>query len=213
MTEIEVKITIKEEGFLKILNLLSNNLIKILNQENIFLDTKFFFLNSNQRTLRFRRIRVDNEEDKWVITSKSGGKMINGISIKPEVEEEVSANFAINFLKNPNENIINLPNIIFERIKIIENEPLKIFGHFHSKRHIIQFYNYLIELDECTLPNNKKYYEIEIETNEPEKAKSLIEEFLIKNNIKFHDSKRGKLSRLSKLPSNQRIHPNFNFEN
>ena len=156
MTEIEVKITIKEEGFLKILNLLSNNLIKILNQENIFLDTKFFFLNSNQRTLRFRRIRVDNEEDKWVITSKSGGKMINGISIKPEVEEEVSANFAINFLKNPNENIINLPNIIFERIKIIENEPLKIFGHFHSKRHIIQFYNYLIELDECTLPNNKK---------------------------------------------------------
>ena len=40
----------------------------------------------------------------------------------------------------------------------------------------------IIEADECILPNGEKYYEVEVESNEPEVAKEkilkLFEEYL-----------------------------------
>ena len=94
MTEVEVKLTISEEDYLKTIEHFKSFHKDTLDQWNIFFDNENHDLRNANRVLRLRSIKEGDEPTKWVITIKKPGSFKNGVAIRPEKEYQIPAEIA-----------------------------------------------------------------------------------------------------------------------
>jgi len=208
MTEIEVKISLTQAGFETILDHFSDRVLATLDQSNIFFDTVGSELRRSGTALRLRRIKKGDSVS-WVVTMKSGGRMRHGVAIHGEIEEEVSNEVARIMLENPSEGVKMFPPQIDELLKEFKGKKFQIEGNFRSIRKLIPFEEYLIEADECFFPDGSKLFEIELETTNPEDAKTKIVNFLQSKGIPFEFSRCGKHGIVLSIPKEKRYDPNL----
>lgn len=202
MTEIEVKLSISEEGYKTLITALAMHMTGVLRQMNIFFYTPD---NTLRRNARLRKIQTAEMETKWVFTSKGRGSLTNGISTHSEIEAPVAPEIAEKMLKDTENLYQYLPKIIQDAIPETAHSKFKIRCNFLSVRRVIPFEGMIIEADECTLPNHEKFYEIEVESKNPLEAKAKLCKFLDSIHVKYSDSTKSKFGRNSSLPEGQRI--------
>lgn len=202
MTEIEVKLTINEEGYRDLISSLSMNITGILRQNNIFFETKD---NKLTRNARLRSIKTAEMPTRWVFTSKGPGKMVNGIAERSEIEEDITAENAEKMLSDTKNLYKYLPPTLQEVLEPTKDSEFVILGNFLSIRRVIPYDSIVIEADECLLPNNEKYYEIEVESTNPEEAKTKIVTLLKQLGAKFENSKKSKFAKLLAVEKENRI--------
>lgn len=205
MTEIEIKLTLDESNYRKVIDNLKGSIKETLDQWNIFFDTPSLTLRKGKSNLRIRRILSDKSPEKWFITCKQGGILKDGVAIKPEYETEVTSDLAKYLLTLPSDFFNKLPAQIQEPISFAKDGDFHIIGDFRTIRRVIPYQGIKIEADESFLPDSTKFYEIEVESDKPEEAKPIIEQKLNEVGAKFHNSKMSKMARLMSLPDNLRF--------
>lgn len=121
-----------------------------------------------------------------------------------EDEEEIDAGLGGECVDSPWK-LSDLGSRVLKRVR--EEYGFKDFqgfvclGGFENVRNVYEWRGVTLEVDETKFGFGN-CYEIECETEEPERAKSMIEEFLSANNIQFKDSDLTKFAvfRSGKLP-------------
>ncbi|KAK8898919.1 hypothetical protein M9Y10_001211 [Tritrichomonas musculus] len=205
MTEIEIKLSLSESDYGKVIDHFKSSLKETLDQWNIFFDTSSFDLIKTKSNLRLRRILSDKSPEKWFLTCKQGGKMVNGVALKPEYETEITPELGKYLITAPPDLFSKLPAKIQEPISFAKDWKFQIIGDFRTVRRVIPFEGTKIEADESFLPNSTKFYEIEVESEHPEELKPKIEQKLNEIGAKFTNSSKGKMRRLLELPDNLRF--------
>lgn len=202
MTEIEIKLTLKKEGYETLLSKYALNITGVLRQNNIFFDTNDKKL---KRSMRLRCIKTAEIPTRWVVTTKGPGTIVDGISSRSEIEEAVSDEIAQNILNDTKNLYRYVPKCVRKAVKKTKESEYFITGNFVSIRRVIPIDGYVIEADECIYPNGEKLYEIEVESNHPENDKIKIVKLLTDLGISFEESKITKHKRLKGIPAEQRI--------
>ncbi|OHT08312.1 Adenylate cyclase family protein [Tritrichomonas foetus] len=200
MTESEVKITIEEIGYLKVLEYFDSSLKATQNQWNVYFDTVDFDLRKSRRNLRLRSVRAGKEPTKWIVTVKRPGVFRNGIAIRPERNYEIPNEIAQEILAHPCDIMKNIPKKARKYLKDCVDWKFRIVGDYITIRRVISFEDLTIEADETILPNKEKLYELEIECDEPQIAKQKMKEI----NVRYVNSSVSKLGFLLNLRSSQR---------
>ena len=150
-------------------------------QENTFLDGPTREFESQRRTIRLRkatRFQADTNttQPHSVITLKGNGKLVDGVSRIEELEEGIDEETLELLLKDPKrirEFVAKYPLLD----KVVKEHPkpdeLRIIGRFKNCRNIFKWNELKIEVDETSYSFGDAY-EIEIETEEPQKAHDLM---------------------------------------
>lgn len=194
--EVEVKIRLTKESYLKALQLFdrleNSKLIRIDKQKNTFIDTDQE-LDSRKVTFRLRKSESDFGT-KCFITIKGleSKKFEDGIMKVSELESEIDIKDYTKIIDNP----LDIQEFDqYELIKILQTETISrnycVSGEFCTIRNIYDYNQMKIEIDE-TIYDFGNAYEIEIEHNNPILTKEKIETLLKHENIEFSYSKRSK---------------------
>ena len=178
--EIEYKVMISKEDFIKLNNLLAKNNFKYYEQTNYYYDTINDDLKTNNYSLRIRHIE---NLSKYIITLK-----IAELIGKMEYEYEIDS---LSLDKVP-------PKIIekLSKINVVVNN-LELKGSLKTIRKEIVIDNSIVCLDFNTYNNNEDY-EIECESSSMEKAKQIINTLVNKYGISYIPSKYSKVARALK---------------
>ena len=205
MTEIEIKLTLEESDYRKVIDHFKGSLKETLDQWNIFFDTPTLQIRKGRSNLRIRRILSDKNPERWFVTCKQGGTMKNGVAMKPEYETEISRELAKDLLTQPSDFFSKLPSKIQNPLSFAKDGDFHVIGDFRTIRRVIPFEGFKIEADESFLPDSSKFYEIEVESDKPEIAKSKIEQKLHEIGAGYKNSVISKMGRLMSLPNDQRF--------
>eukprot|EP00842_Homolaphlyctis_polyrhiza_P006168 jgi/Hompol1/6552/HPOL_000219-RA len=150
-------------------------------QENFFLDGPSRSFESVRRTFRLRRVRrfdalTNTETPKSVVTLKGNGKINNGVGVTEELEEPLSDEILGRLVQQPT----LLPELAFHNTllqKVQQEHPeagaLELVGSFKNQRSIFSWNDLKLEIDETQYPFGNAW-EIEVETESPQKAKDLL---------------------------------------
>ncbi|KVI00517.1 triphosphate tunel metalloenzyme 3-like isoform X2 [Cynara cardunculus var. scolymus] len=208
--EVEVKLRLPDsETYKTIISLLSPFHIKTHNQHNNFFDGVDGQLSVHRAILRLRFYN-DQPTTKCIICLKAKAVLVDGVSRVEEDEEEIDPSIAQECLTDPSRlgSLVESSRIM-KRVKdeffqeTNDNDGLGFvgLGGFRNLRNVYEWKGLMIEVDETSFDFGT-LYEIECESNEPEKAKELIEEFLKENGVSYSYSVASKFAifRSGKLP-------------
>ncbi|CAG7883175.1 unnamed protein product [Brassica rapa] len=203
--EVEVKLRLlSAAAHLRLTTLLTPFHLKTLHQRNLFFDTPQNDLSLRRAVLRLRFLHNTSQPQRCVLSLKAKPTLANGISRVEEDEEEIDAGLGGECVDSPWK-LSDLGSRVLKRVR--EEYGFKDFqgfvclGGFENVRNVYEWRGVTLEVDETKFGFGN-CYEIECETEEPERAKSMIEEFLSANNIEFKDSDLTKFAvfRSGKLP-------------
>ena len=205
MTEVEVKLTISEEDYLKTIEHFKSFHKDTLDQWNIFFETADKKLYQNRCHLRLRRILSEISPERWVFTLKSPSQFSDGVCIQGEIEFDVEKRVVSEILKDPSQLYKNLPEELQKDLEFASTSQFQIKGDFRSVRRVILWEGLKIEADESFLPDGTKFHELEVESEKPFEAKAQLQRELDTIAVQYTDSNIGKLGRLMCLPPEKRF--------
>ncbi len=168
--EIEQKALITKEEHDRLVQ--EHQVIKTIEQSNIYFDTDEDYFKTLSSALRVRKI-----EDKYELTLKikaaqNGGHTEHNFEIDRE-----TLDYMIHEQRVPHQ----LYNIVDKHLILTKHAIIV------TERKLINFDNHIVELD-LTDFGNKIDYEIEIESEDLNTATSTMDKFLKENNIEFRKS-------------------------
>ena len=164
-------------------------------QENIFFDGVNGELTSVESVLR---VRFYNNDSRCVLSLKAKARLVNGISRVEEQEEDIQPDLGRELVMNPRLFFTHLPDSrIMEKVRrfFAEKAELLNLGGFRNVRGVFLWKEegLTLELDETRFDFGTSF-ELECETNEPEKAKVKLEMFLRENGVEYSYSKASKFA-------------------
>lgn len=166
---------------------------KTLIQENIFFDGANAELTSNLAVLRIRFYNLDS----CVLSLKSKPVISGGISRIEEHEEPFDPALGRACIAEPWRLLRIESSEILKRVrdefKVGEKEGFVCLGGFRNVRGVYEWNGLKLELDETNYDFGTTY-EIECESDEPERAKKLLEEFLNENGVAYSYSNLSKFA-------------------
>lgn len=205
MAEVEIKLGLEESEYRTIIDDLKDAMADELDQWNIFFDTKELTGRRNGMTIRLRQVKSLHADPKWYFTVKGGGTFIKGVATRPETECEISVDLAQKIMETPSQLFNNVPKIIQAELEHCKEARFSIVGDMRTIRRVIPYHGMVLECDEMMLPNGDRFYEIEIENDDPEASMKKIKDKLASLNIEVRPSPSGKIGRLMRLPSDKRF--------
>ncbi|CAM8940089.1 unnamed protein product [Rhodiola kirilowii] len=189
--EVEVKLRLPNSAsHATVAAILSPYHIKTHLQENIFFDGANGELTSQQAVLR---LRFYDGDARCVVSLKAKAVIQNGVSRVEEDEEDLDPWVGRACVADPTR-IKEVDNRVLRRVReefLIGDGGIVCLGGFRNVRNVYEWKGVKIELDE-TVFEFGTCYEIECESEEPEKVKKLIEDLLNENGVQFsysHESK------------------------
>lgn len=205
--EVEVTIDLDKDGYEKFCAAMDPFLIDIYDQWNIFFDTVDHSLLKSYKRCRIRSIIAQNSENKYTICSKMGkSDSIHGsIAKRKEVEASISKEQFDSIVSHPEDYYKLAPVKLQNELSEFKDIPFCFFVDFRSVRRIYKLGEFKIESDECTLSDETKFYQLEVESNKPEEAKNSLEKKLNELGIKYKGAEYGKYTRLVNVPPDQRF--------
>lgn len=153
-------------------------------QENVFFDGAQQELSSKRAVLR---LRFYNGDQRCVVTLKGKAVIIDGISRGSEVEEDIDVALARACVADPSQFIGSDCKLIQQIIREYKCEIFLCLGGFRNVRNVYDWEGVKLELDETHYAFGTTY-EIECETNDPERFRQLLGELLDKNGITYRYS-------------------------
>lgn len=166
-------------------------------QQNFFFDTPDSAISRSRRALRVRLF----DNDKAVLTIKGRMEMKDGIARATEVEDELDVALAKQSVETP-QNLLSCGSPSLQALqKEVSLEGLLCLGTFKNNRTVFDWEGHVVEVDETiysatdSCPTEDTFYEIELETEEPEKVKQLLTSFLDDHDIKYKDNNTTKFKR------------------
>ncbi|XP_010496025.1 PREDICTED: triphosphate tunel metalloenzyme 3-like [Camelina sativa] len=207
--EVEVKLRLlTAAAHLRLTTLLTPFHLKTLHQRNIFFDTPKNDLSLRRAVLRLRFLQnaaaVSAPPPRCIVSLKAKPTLANEISRVEEDEEEI--NYGVG--KECVDSLDKLSAVGSRVLKRVQEEyGFKDFlgfvclGGFENVRNVYEWRGVKLKVDETKYAFGK-CFEIECETEEPERVKTMIEEFLTENKIEFSNSDMTKFAvfRSGKLP-------------
>lgn len=197
--EIEVKLRLPDaSSHRQLTTLLSPFYITTHRQENLFFDGSAAELSSRRAVLR---LRFSNDDSRCVVSLKARAVLVDGVSRVEEDEEDLEPLVGRACVAEPGK-MLEVESRVLRRVK----EEFGVLGFvglggFGNVRDVYEWKGLKLEVDET------KYefgccYEIECESNDPEGAKKLLEEFLKENGIEYSYSQKSKFAifRSGKMP-------------
>ena len=178
--EIEYKVMINKDGFLKLKEVFSSFSKEYKEQINYYYDTKTFDLKQNKLSLRIRHIVNENS---FIATLKE--KIKDG-----HLEHEYYVD-GCDFNKMPKQ-IINILNE-----KNIATKDICLLGTLKTNRLEIKYKNGILCIDH-NLYNENEDYEVEFECDNLKYGEKIVSDLLNENNIIFKKSKNSKIQRCLK---------------
>jgi len=139
-----------------------------------------------------------------ILSLKAKPTLANGISRVEEDEEEIDLGLARECVDSPSK-LSSLGSRVLKRVKeeygFTDFLGFVCLGGFENVRNVYEWRGVKLEVDETKYAFGN-CYEIECETEEPERVKTMIEELLTVNKIEFKDSDMTKFAvfRSGKLP-------------
>ncbi|XP_010557619.1 PREDICTED: triphosphate tunel metalloenzyme 3-like [Tarenaya hassleriana] len=209
--EIEVKLRLlTAAAHLRLTTILAPFHLKTLHQRNLFFDTPRNDLSTRRAVLRLRFFQNGvtaasaTDPPRCVVSLKAKPTLVNGISRVEEDEEEIDHGLAKECVDSPSK-LSSLESRVLKRVR--EEFGLNDFlgfvclGGFDNVRSVYEWRGVKLEVDE-TKYEFGNCYEIECETGEPERVKTMIEDLLRENDVEFSDSNMTKFAvfRSGKLP-------------
>ncbi|KAL6969069.1 hypothetical protein U1Q18_028226 [Sarracenia purpurea var. burkii] len=204
--EIEVKLRLPDSAaYQKLLSVLSPFHRQTLRQYNTFFDGAAAELSSRRAVLR---LRFYDDDSKCVVSLKAKAVIVDGVSRVEEDEEELDPLIGRECVADP-ARLGAVESRIMRRVRDefgVVGGGFVCLGGFRNVREVYDWNGLKLEVDE-TLYDFGTCYEIECESQEPEKVKQLIEEFLKENGIDFSYSVVSKFAifrsgKLPQLPAN-----------
>ncbi|GAB2289154.1 hypothetical protein Dimus_023457 [Dionaea muscipula] len=207
--EVEVKLRLPDSTSHRSLSsLLSPLLNHTHHQNNLFFDTAASRLSSRRAVLRLRFYGDDPPSAaRCVVCLKAKAVIVDGVSRVEEDEEELDPVAGRAIWADPNL-IGSTESRVLGRVReefgVKEGEGYVFLGGFKNVRRVYEWSGLKLELDE-TMFDFGTLYELECESDEPEKARSLIEGLLKENRIAYSYSEMSKFAifRAGKLPKIQ----------
>ncbi|KAF8118967.1 hypothetical protein N665_0001s0026 [Sinapis alba] len=213
--EVEVKLRLlTAAAHLRLTTLLTPFHLKTLHQRNLFFDTPKNDLSLRRAVLRLRFLQNTSspppppppppQPQRCILSLKAKPTLANGISRVEEDEEEIDADLAEKCVDSPSK-LSSLGSRVLKRVKeeygFEDFRGFVCLGGFENVRNVYEWRGVKLEVDESKYAFGN-CYEIECETEEPERVKSMIVEFLSANDIEFKDSDMTKFAvfRSGKLP-------------
>lgn len=168
--EQEIKIhLLSREDYQKTIDNMTG-LINTEEQTNYYFDTSNHYLRDNHVMLRIRK-----KGDKNILTFKQGLSLENGY-FQAEEKEVVVSNADVDKIFNNPALLINYFDSPLLTGSVCAG--LYLLGNIKTIRSTYLLKNFIIEIDKVTFPNGKEDYEIEIETDNPGEARTVIFHFL-----------------------------------
>ncbi|KAA8522946.1 hypothetical protein F0562_009368 [Nyssa sinensis] len=199
--EVEVKIRLPDSAsHQKLHSLLSPFHLKIHRQYNTFFDGAASELSSRRAILR---LRFYDDDAKCVVSLKAKAVIIDGVSRVEEDEEDLDPATGRECVADPSR-LRSVDSRIMKRVWDefgVGDGGFVCLGGFRNVRGVYEWNGLKLELDE-TMYDFGTCYEIECESSEPEKVKTLLEEYLKENGISYSYSEASKFAifRSGKLP-------------
>ncbi|KAF8389152.1 hypothetical protein HHK36_025845 [Tetracentron sinense] len=192
--EVEVKLRLPDSAsHQKLSDLLSRFHLKTHLQENIFFDGAAAELSSKRAVLR---LRFYNGDSLCVISLKAKAVIIDGVSRVEEDEEEIDPSIGRACVAEPWRLGFVDSSRILKRVREefeIGDKGFVCLGGFRNVRAVYDWKGLKLELDETQFDFGT-CYEIECESDDPEAAKKLLEEFLKENGISYSYSEVSKFA-------------------
>lgn len=169
-------------------------------QYNTFFDGASAELSTRRAVLR---LRFYGDNVKCVVSLKAKAVLIDGVSRVEEDEEEIDPLVGQECVRDPT-HLGSVQSRVVKRARDefgVSEKGFVGLGGFRNVRGVYEWKGLKLELDE-TMYDFGTCYEIECESTEPDKAKKLIEEFLMENGISYSYSEASKFAifRSGKLP-------------
>ncbi|KAL2959428.1 hypothetical protein AAZX31_18G266800 [Glycine max] len=191
--EVEIKLRLPDSAtHQKLSNLLAPFHTKTLIQENIFFDGMNKELTSNLAVLRIRFYDLEH----CVLSLKAKPVISAGISRMEEHEEPFDVALGRACIAEPWRLLSVESSEILKRVRDeyrVGENGVVCLGGFRNVRAVHQWKGLKLELDETNFDFGTNY-ELECESDDPERHKRLLEEFLQGNGINYSYSKLSKFA-------------------
>ncbi|OHT00636.1 Adenylate cyclase family protein [Tritrichomonas foetus] len=207
--EVEVTIDVEKDAYETFCQEMNSFLVDIYDQWNVFFNTVDNSLLNSAKRCRVRSINAQNSPNKYTITAKtSKSDAIEGaVAVRREIETHISKEQFDSIICQPQNYYKLAPSIIQQELNEFAEIPFKFLIDFRSIRRIFKLGEFLVESDECELPNGVVFYQLEVESNKPDEAKAALEQKLNEIGVKFTPAKYGKFTRLLGIPEGERYSP------
>ncbi|PSS13899.1 Triphosphate tunel metalloenzyme 3 like [Actinidia chinensis var. chinensis] len=199
--EVEVKLRLPDSAAHRsVLSLLSPFHRCTLRQHNSFFDGASAELSSRRAVLR---LRFYDDDAKCVVSLKAKALLVDGVSRVEEDEEEMDPIAGRQCVADASR-LCGVESRIMARVREefgVGEGGFVFLGGFGNVRSVYDWRGLKLEVDE-TMFDFGTCYEIECESEEPEKTKEMIEGFLKENGIEYSYSEASKFAifRSGKLP-------------
>lgn len=204
--EVEVKLRLPDSASLQTLaSVLSPFLLHTHHQHNLFFDGAGSQLGSRRAVLRLRFYGDGENPSRCVVSLKANAVLVDGVSRVEEDEEDLDPSIGRAICEDPCLIASDSESRVLRRVKEefgVEDGKYVCLGGFKNVRRVYQWEGLKLEVDETSFAFGT-LYEIECESDQPERAKEMIEGFLRQNEIGYSYSKMSKFAifRAGKLPA------------
>lgn len=204
--EVEVKLRLPDSASLHTLaSLLSPFLLHTHYQHNLFFDGAGSQLGSRRAVLRLRFYGDSENPSRCVVSLKANAVLVDGVSRVEEDEEDLDPSIGRAICEDPCLIASNSDSRVLRRVREefgVGDGKYVCLGGFKNVRRVYQWEGLKLEVDETSFAFGT-LYEIECESDQPERAKEMIEGFLRQNEIAYSYSKMSKFAifRAGKLPA------------
>ena len=201
-------IDVDEAGYRKFQEAMKGEFIDDYDQWNVFFNTEDASLLKNGKRARVRYIVPQVGKPKYTIcvkTAETSDRIDGGVARRREIEEDVEKETLDAIMRCPADYYRLAPAKIKAELEEFKDKKFVFLVDFRSQRRMYKLGEFVIEADECTLPNGEKFFQIELESDEPERAKAALEAKLREIGAEFHEAPFGKFKRLVGIPADQRL--------
>lgn len=205
--EVEVTINVDRQSYESFCNSMKSSLVDIYDQWNIFFDTTDKSLSKSKKRCRVRSIETMNHQFQYTICAKSAASdAISGsIARRREIELDIPEERFNDIIHHPDRYYTLAPEPIQKELNEFSDKTFCFMVDFRSIRRIYQLDEFKVESDECFLPDGTIFYQLEVESHNPEKAKSALVDKLNELNLNFTEATTGKYTTLVSIPADKRF--------
>lgn len=200
--EKELKYLLKRQEYEKLIRVSRKRILTKIKQTNIYFDDSSLRLRKNKIGLR---VRLENGKDCTLTLkepSKLKSKKVPSLKVRHEWESRLPLSLAkelINgkvFIGSVNKKPIS---ILRKRIPIKQLSKIRALGAIQTVRTLVQAdKDTVLEIDKYTI-FQKRFYELEVETQTPEKTDRLVRHLFSKHGISCRPITKSKLGRFLDL--------------
>ncbi|XP_041007504.1 triphosphate tunnel metalloenzyme 3-like isoform X5 [Juglans microcarpa x Juglans regia] len=197
--EVEVKLRLPDAGaHRRVTNVLAPFHVKTHRQENHFFDGSAAELSALRAVLR---LRFSDKDPRCVVTLKAKAVLVDGVSRVEEDEEDLDPSIGRDCAAEPAKLSAVESRVVRRAREEFGALGFVGLGGFGNVRLVYEWKGLKLEVDETDFGFGT-LYEIECESDNPEDAKKLLEEFLKDHGIDYSYSEKSKFAifRSGKLP-------------